>query len=349
MKKILIIQNEFGLSGSPMAAFNLALYLKNNDYKVQVISPSSGHMQQLYNNHQIENAIVPEVSSNLDITYKYVQSFDLVIVFCLPQFGAVLASVNAKKPTIFAIHEAEAGGMDIIKTNAIAQRALDLATCLVFNSEYCKNLYQHRNINKITKVIPIGTQPVVITGEKQPNPKKIFIQIGSVERRKGQDIAIKAFKSLENKAELHIIGRILDQNYMLELHKIIDKQTNVKFGGECEPLKALSLLAGADGLIVASRDETLPNVILEAMNLGIPVISSDVGAIREVIKHNTSGLMFFNEDVAELENCVKRVSMDNDLRGKLIHNAKALIQSERMVEHYGSKYLSLIEELLRTT
>lgn len=346
MKKILFIQNEYGVSGSPVAAFNLALFLRDKGYKIHVACPNPGIMQKMYLDEKIESAVVPEIGSNLDIAYAYAKNFDLCIVFCLPLFGAALAAVNAKIPTIFSVHEAVMGGTEIVRDNLFAQRALGLASALVFNSDYCKNMYNHRHQNKNTHVIPIGTRAVSLEGQKPVNAKKIFVQIGSIEARKGQDLSINAFKELENKAELHIIGRVLDPRF----HQVIQTNlpSNVKFLGELDTLKTLSLLAGSDGLVMSSRDETLPNVILEAMNLNIPVVSSDVGAIREVISHNKTGLLYENEDTQGLLDNLKRVIIDKALVSKLTENAKIVIQNTRTIEHYGSKYLSLIEELLQT-
>ena len=56
----------------------------------------------------------------------------------------------------------------------------------------------------------------------------------------------------------------------------------------------------SDILLLPSVEEGIANVVLEAMAVGLPVLSSDCGGMREVIEHNVNGLLFENRNVSDL-------------------------------------------------
>ncbi len=91
--------------------------------------------------------------------------------------------------------------------------------------------------------------------------------------RKGYDILIPAFKNIKNRnVELHIAGRDTDCR---ELRKAASG-ANIFIHGELDKYGVRNLLYSCDALVLASRSEVQPLVILEAMSTGIPVISTTI-------------------------------------------------------------------------
>jgi glycosyltransferase involved in cell wall biosynthesis len=87
------------------------------------------------------------------------------------------------------------------------------------------------------------------------------------------------------------------------------------------------LLCRTDILVLPSFAEKLPMVILEAFALGIPVISTPVEAISEVIDDGRSGLLVPAGDVSALAHALKRLIEDSDLRRRLGRQPCAFTQS----------------------
>lgn len=104
-----------------------------------------------------------------------------------------------------------------------------------------------------------------------------------------------------------------------------------------------ALMQAADFLVLPSLHEGMPNVLLEAMAAGCPIVASDVGGSPELVEHEVGGLLFPNDDDIALGECLGRMSRDTDLRARLAAHASALAMSrytiERMVAATEAVYL----------
>lgn len=97
---------------------------------------------------------------------------------------------------------------------------------------------------------------------------------------KGFDVLAEAIKGVEG-IELHIAGRGTGGEKMKNLFAAND---NVIFHGELDKYAVRNLLYDCDALVLASRSEAQPLVILEAMSTGIPVISTEITPQSERIE-----------------------------------------------------------------
>lgn len=73
-------------------------------------------------------------------------------------------------------------------------------------------------------------------------------------------------------------------------------------------------IRGADILVNPSLTEGLPNVVLEAMALGIPVVATEVGGVPELIRHRHDGLLVSPDDPSALAAAVLELAADSHLR-----------------------------------
>lgn len=78
-----------------------------------------------------------------------------------------------------------------------------------------------------------------------------------------------------------------------------------------------ALLQNTDVLVLPSRAENLPMVILEAFAYGVPVVSTPVGAIPEVVKDGHNGLLVEPGDVVALSHAIGRLIDDRPLRQRM--------------------------------
>jgi len=349
MKKLLIVHNEFGLSGAPVAAYNLVKQLKDK-YQVTCVSPSSGTLEKLYSELKVETRVIPNLMGDPSVAYSIAEGFDLAIVYCTPCYFSAIGLTNAGVPTIFYLHESKAAGTQLVSDQIFAKLALSKVAALVFNSQYAYDLFNHLHTNKNTHIIPIGMdipdasieyKPVL---NKDPN-KKYLLQIGSVEHRKGNDIFTKAIIDAPKTFEGVIVGRVLDPGLKAQIDSV--SQGRVHFVGEVSQETVKAFIKHADGLVMASRDETLPTVILDSMAMGLPVISSDVGAIPEVIKNGQTGYLFESGSPESLTKKIKEAFGNKNL-SKIVDNAKKLVLENRTVEIHGNKFVELIESLTQS-
>ncbi|HEX6272187.1 MAG TPA: glycosyltransferase [Polyangiaceae bacterium] len=107
-----------------------------------------------------------------------------------------------------------------------------------------------------------------------------------------------------------------------------------------------SLLAAFDTFVLSSKTEGLPLVLLEAMATELPVVSSSVGGIPDVIRHDSTGFLFPSGDKNALTKELLRVFGSPEL-GRRIgtagrHAVTETHSIERMFESYDALYRSVL-------
>ncbi len=86
---------------------------------------------------------------------------------------------------------------------------------------------------------------------------------------------------------------------------------------------AAPCVIGSDG----NRDG-MPTVLLEAMALGTPCVSTDVTGIPEIVRHEETGLLVAQEDPRALATAIERLLLDPDLRSQMAVRARRLIEND---------------------
>ena len=96
--------------------------------------------------------------------------------------------------------------------------------------------------------------------------------------------------------------------------------------GEADHVTAINYLARMEVLVMTPRWEGLPLLPLEAMHLGVPVVSTPVGGVPEVVRHEETGLLA--ETAEDLAAAVRRIRSDIGLKMQLIRRAKDVAATE---------------------
>jgi glycosyltransferase involved in cell wall biosynthesis len=109
-----------------------------------------------------------------------------------------------------------------------------------------------------------------------------------------------------------------------------------------------NLMNASDCILLPSiRDEDLPNVILEAMSLGKPIIASNLAGIPEEIDAN-SGVLVPPKDHRELAEGLMRILSDESFRTTLGKNARKRFHEnfthEKALNKYRTLYSGLLED-----
>lgn len=164
------------------------------------------------------------------------------------------------------------------------------ANIVVNVSQYMKEKFVD-SLNHSNKTIYNGVKK---NGGKSPkddlinefnNAKRRYLMVGNIDKRKYEK-TIKIFDELENNAfqgEIDIYGGLLNKS----LVKKIKKYKFVSIEGMVDKVD----YAKYDALICTSASENLPVSIVESIINGVPVITSNVGGISEVVINNENGYL----------------------------------------------------------
>ncbi len=145
------------------------------------------------------------------------------------------------------------------------------------------------------------------TGYKlSSNPLRLLF-VGGDFARKGGYTLLEAFRNgLNQYCQLDIVTQ--DANIERELAGIANIRVHCGLTPNSQPLR--QLYAQADIFVFPTQADCLPNAVSEAMAAGLPVITTDVGALREQVEPGVNGLIIPPADTSALVNAVLTLKSD---------------------------------------
>ncbi|PHR83632.1 MAG: group 1 family glycosyl transferase [Colwellia sp.] len=127
---------------------------------------------------------------------------------------------------------------------------------------------------------------------KAPLNGDYLLYVGNLKRDKGVIELIKGFANIhDNYPELNLVyaGSGVEKKCLLELSKALNIADKVQLLGSVEHHKLPALITHAKALVLPSYNEGVPNVVLEAMACGTPILATKVGGIPEVVDEKICG------------------------------------------------------------
>lgn len=234
-------------------------------------------------------------------------------------------------------------------------KAVDYA---IVPSEYSKNLLlQETKIFREIKVYYNGYLPhrdvtvlESITQELE-NLKKQFKLIGvlaRIESQKRIDRALEVLEKLLNdKVNVYFVfmgdGPLEQQMIDKSIDQMVDN--HCRFYGYVE--NAPAYLKYFDLLFLTSDWEGMPAVIWEAMANGVPIVSSDVGGVKEILESVYCGLVYDKDDIPTIVNIMKGIINETEKLKTMGNNGKLAIEGKYTLQNFSNTiddfYTSLIE------
>jgi len=112
---------------------------------------------------------------------------------------------------------------------------------------------------------------------------RVLVSVGNLVRLKGHDLIIKALADLPS-TTLLVVGRGPERSALEGLARKVGVADRVRFLESLPQEQLRDIYSAADALVLASSTEGWPNVLLESMACGTPVIASDIPGAREIVK-----------------------------------------------------------------
>lgn len=149
-----------------------------------------------------------------------------------------------------------------------------------------------------------------------------FTFMGELSQRKGIHDLLKAF-SLSNyqNAQLFVAGNG-DIDDLQSRCRELKIENNVTFLGWINNTEKKKLLAKTDVIILPSYAEGLPMSVLEAMSVGLPVITTPVGSVEDAITDHEHGLLVKPGDIDGIQSAINELISDKEKRNVFGNNAK---------------------------
>jgi len=256
------------------------------------------------------------------------------------QYG-VLASTLAGLPSVCVVH----GAMPPASTS---QRYLTIATAhlarhFVGVSHFVAARIRAelrvggRRVSTIYNGIP-SVEPEAASSDARVLPGTV-LGVGRLAREKGFDLLIEAMQDLPGR-RLLLVGDGPERASLEALASSLGLGERVRFAGWVPEPWASRFRP--DILVVPSRFEAMPLVVLEAMRAGVPVVATRVGGTPEVVVDNVTGLLAERESPTSLAVAITSLLEDRQRREEMARAAKVRLgerfKDSTMVASYEALY-----------
>lgn len=236
-------------------------------------------------------------------------------------------------------HRAGSAAAEAFKL-ALVRRPLRAAHGLIAWSDWVRrSLIEDYAVDpRRIEVIPAGTDPDRHTpraGRRRPGPARILF-VGGAFERKGGLVLLAALDRLSLPHEVDVVTQ-----------DSVEPRPGVRVHRHLRPgdREIDRLYADADVFALPTTADASPHVVLEAMAAGLPVITTRVGAIPEVVRDGESGLLVEVGDVEGLTRALERLCAQPDLAREMGNRARARALADFNAHHNVERVLTVMRRV----
>ncbi len=276
------------------------------------------------------------------------ENYDLCISHCTYADYA-LALARTKKPRVLTIHSVDFNRWRILGWAYLDRWFYGRASALVAVSQLSADVFSKKTAVKkeLIRIIRNG----VDTGKFAPMSRQrdipVLLVVGRFFPVKHHDLAIRVSRALHDKGIRHRIvfagdGPLRESSEQLASSTL--PSGYFEFLGARKDMP--QVYADADVLLITSSYEGIPVSMLEAMASGLPVVSTAVGGIPEVIRDGAEGFLIPWGDEETLIERVRALLDDQSLRDEMGKSARKRVEEDFSLEKMTDEYLKLFMELV---
>ena len=382
--KILMITHNLNCEGAPLVQFQAAVMLKKKGYRISVWSSEDGLLSEDYKNAGIPVSVININSLRNELPYEdfvnrlyeiatenEINRYDLIFANTVENFWAVGLGWEMHLPTVWGIHESIDYSTYFSKLGVKYQKAFVrsfmMATKVVFVSNATRQMYKKldlfntmiiqngvdlRKINAISERLSRDE----IRKEMNLTQEQFTVSVvGSVCERKGQLVFAKAAAILskmypEEPFVFQIIGAkpspyLESIKEYIENNDLTDKFRIIPYAHHSEMGK---YYLSSDLFVCSSFQESSPLVLMEAMAYKLPIVSTNVFGIPELLRDRQDALLVPENNEEEMARAIRTMYIDPHCRNTLAENAwyrlNTFFNQDYMCEQYEYMFQSVYNE-----
>ncbi|NLN88239.1 MAG: glycosyltransferase family 4 protein, partial [Syntrophomonadaceae bacterium] len=195
-----------------------------------------------------------------------------------------------------------------------------------------------------------------------PHSDKVLLFTGSIIERKGIDLLTEAFLQIapdHPDLYLWLIGPVsksenasLNEDFVAKMKKQVSAaglSDRVRFEGLVSDRGDLAeAYQAADVFVFPSRIEGLPNVVLEAMSSGLPVIVTDLPGLKGVVESGENGIVVPIGDTGALSAAISDILHNNVTAQRIGRNARSYIELVHGFDTWQKEMTSCYQKLMKS-
>ena len=332
--KIAIIINLFPpkwLAGTEIATYSLAKHLVRRGHEIHVITSHDDGLPNFdkENGFYIHRIAWPKIRI-IGVLLFWLQIFlkirtikpDIVQAQDLSMgIPAVLVKLIIKKPFIIwgRGDDVYRPGTFIRMTTGFILQKADGIIALTTDMQKKLKQFTPRKIS----IIPNGIELDGIINNipiKNESINQKIIYVGRLEPVKGVEYLIMAMKLIHNEmpsVQLVLVGDGNERDRLETLSSELDIYKSVEFVGKIPHEDVQAYLQDADVFVLPSLSEGFPNVLLEAMACGLPIVATRIGGIPDIIEDGIHGYLVESKNFYELATKIMDILQDVEFSKKI--------------------------------
>lgn len=247
-----------------------------------------------------------------------------MVAMLIKTYGAAKYSLTIHGPDIF--YQVD---------SSLLKEKLSRAEFVRSISDYCKSqvqrILEHDRWSSV-HTVRCGVDPDLYGGQtSRPKAKTAFtiLCVGRLVPAKGQHVLIESLAEVRDKGHdvrLRVVGTGPDQQSLMALVQRLGLEESVTFLGVKGQKEVKQEYEQADLFVLSSFAEGVPIVLMEAMSYRIPVISTRITGIPELIEHGEAGLLVPPANASELAKAIIQLAENIDLRTEFGRKGRETIQ-----------------------
>lgn len=302
-KSVLLISHELSMTGAPVALQYMARQLKKDGIFVTVLSPVDGPLRKEFQKDDLTVIVDSSITGSRE-WLKWAVGFDLIVVNTVVIFHVINQLSGEKVPVLWWIHDGEMS----FQLGADRDLPYEIGANIkvVGVGDYTKKVIDKYRpsyrAGSLLYCIPDfekdgGVDYFIDTREK----KNVFLSVGSIDKRKAQDILVKVIRDLSEEVLKEsffvFIGRKGDEDIYGEVCRLQEEYPeHVMHITEVTRDEMKSVYRQVSAVICTSRDDPMPVFMTESMILSKPVICSENTGTYSLIKNLEDGMVYHDEN-----------------------------------------------------
>ena len=203
-----------------------------------------------------------------------------------------------------------------------------------------------------TSFVPNAVAPVPHDDAPSPVPPQppVIGFVGRLVAQKQPDLLVNAYAILRQRvpdARLVLVGDGPQRQWLLDQARRLGVADGVTMTGAVDDVEPY--MRRFSCLVLPSAFEGFPNVVMEALSLGVPVVARPVGDLEEVVLEGRTGRLITEDTPDALASLLSRVVADEVLRRSAAEQGPALIRTHYSVEAAAERLLTVYNGLAETS
>lgn len=357
-KSIVFYIGSLSRGGAERVIVNLAAYFRDCGYRVTIVTKEQDNVEYPVPEgvtRMLADITGDEISKSriknlyrrimkLRNIWKALQPDHIVSFIKKNNFMAIVSAMGLHIPVVVSVRSNPAREYPDVLTKLLVRVLFSRSAGVVLQTQQAKDFFPV-SVQKKVIVLPNSLSQQFLQQKYENIRKKEIVWVGRMDENKNPKLLLHAFMEIKEKHSdwrLVFIGEGYQKEELEEICKKKNLIEQVSFMGEVD--NVLDAIQSSSVFVLTSKQEGMPNALMEAMVSGLAAISTDCpcGGPAELIEHGINGILIPVDDEKALAEALDKMLSDEEYRSRLGKEARKLIEKVHP-DIVNRKWLEYIE------